>query len=171
MYQAQRAKTRQRIIKKIIPNKEEIRWKVKNTCIEGIRISYNDRFLLKLKDKDLKDRNRKLNEQKIKENNARAKLDRLLKLRPKEYKNISESEKNETKFQYLYEKGQREVIEEDIGKIEKMSALEYLDILNAKTKEKLIGLCFDKNILDNLDNSTNFEEDEEEYEEEEESSL
>ena len=118
--------------------------------------------MLKLKDKDLKERNRKLNDQKIKENNARSKLDRLLRLKPWEYKNISESEKNETKFQYLYEKGQREVIKEYVKKIEKMSALEYLDILNSKTKEKLIGLCFDKNILDNLDNSTNFEEDGEE---------
>ena len=47
-----------------------------------------------------------------------------------------------------------------------MSALEYLDILNQKTKEKLIGLCLDKNILDNLDNSTTFDEDDEDLEEE-----
>ena len=45
-----------------------------------------------------------------------------------------------------------------------MSALEY------KTKEKLIGLCLDKSILDNIDNSKNFD-DEEENEEEEEISL
>ena len=94
-------------------------------------------------------------------------MDKLLKLKPKEYKNISEREKNETNFLYLYEKGQREVIEEDIKKIEKMTALEYLDILNKKTKEKLIGLCLDKSILDSIDNSTNADDDEE-YEEEDE---
>ena len=51
-----------------------------------------------------------------------------------------------------------------------MIALEYLDILNKKTKEKLIGLCLDKSILDSIDNSTNAN-DEEEYEEEDEISL
>ena len=156
------------LLKKITPNKKVIRWNVKNACIEGIRISYNDKFLLKLKNKDIKERSRKLNEQKIRESNAKSKLDGLLRLKPKDYKNISEREKNETKFQYLYEKGQREVIESDIEKNKKMSALEYLDILNQKTKEKLIGLCLDKNILDNLDNSTTFDEDDEDLEEDEE---
>ena len=52
-----------------------------------------------------------------------------------------------------------------------MTALEYLDILNKKTKEKLIGLCLDKSILDSIDNSTNFDDDEEEDEEEDEVSL
>ena len=32
-------------------------------------------------------------------------------MKPSEYKNISEIEKNETKFQYNYEKAQTEVIE------------------------------------------------------------
>ena len=41
----------------------------------------------------------------------------------------------------------------------KMKALEYLDILNIETKEKLIGLCLDKLILECLDDSTNFDDD------------
>ena len=68
----------------------------------------------------------------------------------------------------MYEKGQREVIENDIEKIKNMSAIEYLDILNNKAKEKLIGLCLDKSILDNIDdNSTTNNEDSEEFEESE----
>ena len=68
----------------------------------------------------------------------------------------------------MYEKGQREVIENDIEKIKNMSAIEYLDILNNKAKEKLIGLCLDKSILDNIDdNSTTNDEDSEEFEESE----
>lgn len=50
-----------------------------------------------------------------------------------------------------------------------MSSIEYLDILNNKTKEKLIGLCLDKSILDNIDdNTTTNDEDSEEFEESEE---
>ena len=93
------------LLRKLAPNKNEINWKIKNATIEGIRISYNDKFVLKLKEKDIKERNRKLDEQREKENNAKIKLDKLLKLKPKEYKNISEREKNETNFLYLYEKG------------------------------------------------------------------
>jgi len=40
-----------------------------------------------------------------------------------------------------------------------MNALEYIDIINIKTKEKLIGLCLDKHILECLDDSTNFDDD------------
>ena len=69
-----------------------------------------------------------------KKNKAKLKLDSILLLKPKDYKNISEKEKNETNFIYLYEKGQRKAIEEDLNKKEKMSALKYLDILNKKTK-------------------------------------
>ena len=43
-------------------------------------------------------------------------MDKILKLKQKEYPNISIREKNETNFLYLYEKGQREFIEEDIKK-------------------------------------------------------
>ena len=142
-----------------MPNKEQIKWKVKNSCIEGIRISYNDTFVLKLKDKDIKERAKKINEQIKNENRAKAKLDAILKLKPKEYKNLSKKEKEDIKFDYLHEKARREVMEEELAKIKKMKALEYLDILNIKTKEKLIGLCLDKHILECLDESTNFDDD------------
>ena len=156
------------LLRKITPNREEIKWKIKNTNIDGIRISYNDKFLFKLKNKDIKGRNRKLNEQIEIENFYKSKFDSLMKLKPKEYKNIPLAEKNEIKFQYLHEKAKREVMEEDIENIKKMTASEYLDILNSKTKEKLIGLCFDKNILESIDNSTCNDEDAGEFEEEEE---
>ena len=40
--------------------------------------------------------------------------------------------------------------------------MEYLEILNKETKEKLIGLCFNKNILEPLDETTNETDNEEE---------
>ena len=82
-----------------------------------------------------------------------------MKLKPKEYKNLSRKEKEDIKFNYLHEKARREVMEEELEKIKKMKALEYLDILNIETKEKLIGLCLDKHILECLDDSTNFDDD------------
>ena len=155
------------LLRKINPNRQEIKWKIKNTNIDGIRISYNDKFLFKLKNKDIKGRIRKLNEQKGIENSFKSKFDSLMKLKPKEYKNIPLAEKNEIKFQYMHEKAKREVMEEDIENIKKMTASEYLDILNLKTKEKLIGLYLYKNILESINNSTCNDEDAEEFEEEE----
>jgi len=43
-------------------------------------------------------------------------LDKLLRLKPKEYKNISKKEKEELKNQYEYEKAKKEVYEEEIKK-------------------------------------------------------
>ena len=52
-----------------------------------------------------------------------------------------------------------------------MVPLEYLAILNSEIKEKLIGLCLDKKIMDrfNEDGETMYEEEEieEEFEEDE----
>ena len=152
------------LLRKILPNKEQIKWKVKNSCIEGVRISYNDTFVLKLKDKDIKERAKKINEQLKNENKAKAKLDAILRLKPKDYKNLSKKEKEDIKFDYLHEKALRETMEEELEKIKKMKALEYLDILNIKTKEKLIGLCLDKHILESLDDSTNFGDDDDDSE-------
>ena len=47
------------LLRKILPNKEQIKWKVKNSFIEGVQISYNDTFALKLKDKNIKQREKK----------------------------------------------------------------------------------------------------------------
>ena len=48
-----------------------------------------------------------------------------------------------------------------------MTALQYLETLNDDIKEKLIGLCLDKNITESLSNdSTENYDDDEEVEEE-----
>ena len=54
-------------------------------------------------------------------------------------------------MKYEYEKAKKEVYEEEIQKLEKMVPLEYLAILNSETKEKLIGLCLDKKIMESFD--------------------
>ena len=52
--------------------------------------------------------------------------------------------------------------------IEKITALQYLESLNDDIKEKLIGLCLDKNITESLSNDSTENYDDEEEEEEEE---
>ena len=96
-----------------------------------------------------------------------------MKMKPKEYKNISNNEKDEIKFNYEYEKGQTEVIEKEIQELEKMYPLDYLTALNIETKEKLIGLCLNRNLFDEeteweteIDNKEDDEQEEEELEEE-----
>jgi len=50
-----------------------------------------------------------------------------------------------------------------------MTAIQYLETLNDDIKEKLIGLCLDKNITESLSNDSteNYDDEEEEVEEEE----
>ena len=89
-----------------------------------------------------------------------------MKLKPKEYKYIPDNEKYEIKFNYDYAKAKREMMEETYKEIEKMTALQYLETLSERIKEKLIGLCFNKDIMDSLSNdSTEYNDI---YEEEEE---
>ena len=59
--------------------------------------------------------------------------------------------KKSIKYQFILEKARREVIEEDIKKLEDMFHLKYLSILTTETKEKLIGLCLDRKLMDTLD--------------------
>ncbi len=89
-------------------------------------------------------------------------------MKPKEYKNISIREKEEIKRQYEYEKTKKEVYEEEINNLEKMVPLDYLSILNSETKEKLIGLCLNRKLIEsfNEDGETMYEEDEIEEDEE-----
>ena len=89
-------------------------------------------------------------------------------MKPKEYKNISIKEKEEIKRQYEYEKTKKEVYEEEIKNLEKMVPLDYLSILNSETKEKLIGLCLNRKLIEsfNEDGETMYEEDEIEEDEE-----
>ena len=58
------------------------------------------------------------------------KLDKLTKMKPREYKGIFNKEKEEIKYLYELEKSRREVIEEDIDKLERMVPLEYLSVWN-----------------------------------------
>ena len=89
-------------------------------------------------------------------------------MKPKEYRNISIKEKEEIKRQYEYEKTKKEVYEEEIKNLEKMVPLDYLSILNSETKEKLIGLCLNRKLIEsfNEDGETMYEEDEIEEDEE-----
>ena len=130
--------------------------------INGIRVSYNDKFVLRLKNKEIKEKRKKLNEQKKIEKLANEKLNKLLKMKPKQYKAISKKEKEEIKYEFEHEKARREVYEEEIEKLEKMEALDYLSLLNDETKEKLIGLCLDKKLLEdfNEEGETLYDEDE-----------
>ena len=88
-------------------------------------------------------------------------MDKLLKLKPKDYKKISKKEKEDTKYQYDYEKARREIYEEEIEKLEEMEALDYLSALNDEIKEKLIGLCLDRKLVEdfNEDGETLYDED------------
>ena len=96
-------------------------------------------------------------------------MNKLLKLKPKDYKKLSNKEKEEIKYQYEYEKARREVYEEEIEKLEKIEALDYLSVLNDDIKEKLIGLCLDRKLIEdfNEDGETDNDEIEEEMEIEE----
>ena len=65
-------------------------------------------------------------------------------------------------------KRKKEVYEEEINNLEKMVPLDYLSILNSETKEKLIGLCLNRKLIEsfNEDGETMYEEDEIEEDEE-----
>ena len=64
---------------------------------------------------------------------------------------------------YEHDKAREELIEERLEEIKKMTPVEYFNALNEQTKEKLIGLCLDKKILDSFedDGFTNYENAEE----------
>ena len=93
-----------------------------------------------------------------------------MKMKPKDYKNVSNKEKGEIKFLYEYQKSATKTLEEEIQKLEGMNALDYLLVLNEETKEKLIGLCMDRNLI-NSDEDTFGETEIENSEEEEYSDI
>ena len=156
------------LLRKIPKVNRQIKWEMKTPEINGIRVSYNDKFVLKLMNKDIREKKKRLAAQKKIEKEAKEKLDKLLRMKPKEYKNISIKEKEEIKRQYEYEKTKKEVYEEEIKNLEKMVPLDYLSILNSETKEKLIGLCLNRKLIEsfNEDGETMYEEDEIEEDEE-----
>ena len=111
------------LLRKIPKINRHFNWKVKTSEINGIRISYNDKFVQKLMNKDIREKKKRLADQKRIEKQAKEKLDNLLRLKPKDYKNVSKKEKEEIKNNYEYEKEKKEVYEEEIQKLEKMVTL------------------------------------------------
>ena len=136
------------LLRKITSENDAKKIRLTKSKINGIRICYNDKLVLKLKNKDIKEKKRQLKEEIKKENNLKLEFERIMKLKPKDYKNIPDKEKNEKKFNYMHQKAVREVLEEKITEINDMTPLEYLNILNDEVKEKLIGLCLNKQIFD-----------------------
>ena len=130
------------LFRKIPKVNRQIKWEMKSPEINGIRVSYNDKFVLKLTNKDIREKKEISCTKKI-ENEAKEKLDKLLRMKPKEYKNASKKEKEE-----IYKN------------LEKMVPLDYLSILNSETKEKLIGLCLNRKLVEsfNEDGETMYEE-------------
>ena len=53
----------------------------------------------------------------------------------KDYRDIPYKEKKELKFQYYYEKAKREMMQEKLKEIKKMTSIEYLNIFNDKKKK------------------------------------
>ena len=92
----------------------------------------------------------------------------MIKNETQRLKKFTEKEKNDSKFAYNYEKAKSDMLVEEIQKLEKMCALDYLGCLNEETKEKLIDLCMDRNLLNSDDETLSGETNEEKYEEEEE---
>ena len=157
------------LLAKIPSTHRDIKWKVKNCSIEGVRVSYNDKFVERLKAKEIRGKNKKIKELKEIEKDKKKKYDKLMNLKPKDYKNIPDQEKYEIRFAYDYAKIQREMMEKNVQEIEEKTPLQYLETLNDETKKKLIGLCLDKKIVEFLDSSdeTDYDEDEDSLEEEE----
>ena len=145
------------LLRKITSNNKKMKIKLSKEKINGIRISYNDKFLLKLKNKDIKEKKRQLKEEIKKENILKLEFEKIMKLKPKDYKNIPDNERSEKKFNYLHQKAAREVLEEKIEEINDMTPLDYLNKLNDEIKEKLIGLCLNKKIFDAFEQDS-FEE-------------
>ena len=107
-----------RKIKKCKRNKASIKIK-KNISFEGIRISYNDSFLIKIKGKDLRERRKKLSEEINELNKSEKNLNHLKRLKLREYKEISDAEKDEIKFAYDYHNARKESMDEAIKKLKK----------------------------------------------------
>ena len=107
---------------------------------------------MRLKNKGIRERTKKLKEQMKIENSLKVKWNHIMKLKPKKYKNIPDKTKKDIKFNFEHEKAQRELMEDNLEEIKKKSRIEYLEILNEKTKEKLIWLWLDKKILDSFEN-------------------
>ena len=86
------------LLKKIASDNAKARIKLHKAKINGIQISYNDKFVDRLKNKDIREKTLKIKEQIKKENNFKNKFERMMKLRPKDYRDISDNEKKSLNF-------------------------------------------------------------------------
>lgn len=156
------ARLDKQLLQKISTKRKELRLKLSKENINGVRISYNDKFLIRLKNKEIRDKTKKLKEQIKIENKSKNDFDKLMKLKPREYKNIPDEKKNDLRFTYEHDKARRELIEERLEEIKKMTPIEYLNKLNENIKQKLIVLCLNKKILELFENDdgTNYDENE-----------
>ena len=107
------------LLKKISSTKNNLILKLAKSKINGVRISYNDKFVLKLKNKDIRERNKKLKEQIKIENTWKAKWNKLMKLKPNDYKNISDKIKKDIKFNLDHETARRELMQGNLNEIQK----------------------------------------------------
>ena len=114
------------LLAKIPSTHRDIKWKVKNYSITGVRVSYNDKFVEIIKEKEIRGNNKKIKELKEIEKEKKKKYDKLMNLKPKDYKNIPDKEKYEIPFAYDYAKIQRELIEKNVQEIEEKTPLHYL---------------------------------------------
>ena len=80
------------LLRKIPKINKHFKWKMNAREINGIRVSYNDKFIQKLMNKDIREKKKRLSEQKRIEKQTKEKY-KLLRLKPKEYKNISKKKK------------------------------------------------------------------------------
>ena len=76
------------LLRKISSQRKELKLKLSKNRINGIRISYNDKFVLKLKNKEIREKKKKLKEQIKLVNKSKSELDKVLKLKPKDYRNV-----------------------------------------------------------------------------------
>ena len=131
------------LLRKISSQRTELKLKLSKIRINRIRISYKDKFVLKLKNKEIQEKKKKLKEQIKLVNKSKSELDKVMKLNSKDYRNVPDSKKKELKFNYKHDKARKELIEERLEEIKKMAPFECLNVLNEETKEKLIGICLD----------------------------
>ena len=97
------------------------------------------------------------------ENKSKSEYDKMMRLKPSVYKNIPDKKKYDIKFAYDHDKTKREMIEERLKELMNMTPIEYLNKLNEDTKQKLIGLCLNKKILELFENDgqTKYDDDNE----------
>ena len=81
------------LLRKISSQRKELKLKLSKNRINGIRISYNDKFVLKLKNKEIREKKKKLKEQIKLVNKSKSELIKVMKLKPKDYRNVPDSKK------------------------------------------------------------------------------